>query len=201
MENELENQKIIDEFVHREVLCDVTDMVEFILNSTEDCVPFTYDDVVHQEAVVCEECGMSEFAPISADDPRVTIKENKDASSYERFICPTCGASFETEADARDCCIDIPLMRCINCGHVISIDEYDEMLDIEYADLEWWKVTSWMLKKLRDHGEIVIENENLWGRHYKRGSNVSKESVVRDICHEIEILCGQRFDWSKVNGQ
>ena len=69
-------------------------------------------------------------------------------------------------------------------------DEQDEPNEV-YC---WYLVSGWLCNKLKDRGEVVIEDENLWGRG-TCGQSISLDWVIVDICKEIEILEGQDFSW------
>lgn len=71
-------------------------------------------------------------------------------------------------------------------------DENNEPQDV----YEWWKVTPWLLAKLKDLGEPVIEHAYIWGRT-TTGQAISLDYVISKICADLEILEGQANDWSK----
>ena len=63
---------------------------------------------------------------------------------------------------------------------------------------EWWIVTDFLYRKLKAHGEPVLE----WGDNYYWGRTCCGQAirldwVISKICEEMEILSGQKYDWSK----
>lgn len=80
----------------------------------------------------------------------------------------------------------------------------DRGLDCERNEalaLEHWAVTKWFRGKLDEHGEIVGEllDFDVWGRCCS-GQAISQDGVIRAIASEMEILVGQKNDWSKNDG-
>ena len=63
---------------------------------------------------------------------------------------------------------------------------------------EWWIVTDYLYRKLRAHGEPVLEwgNNCYWGR-CTTGQSISLDWVISKICEEMEILSGQKYSWKE----
>lgn len=63
---------------------------------------------------------------------------------------------------------------------------------------EYWIVTEYLYRKLEEAGEPVIEwgDLNIWGRCCT-GQAILLDSVISDICSDMEILEGQKYDWSR----
>lgn len=63
---------------------------------------------------------------------------------------------------------------------------------------EYWLISEYLAEKLREHGEAVFEYYGLtvWGRT-TTGQAILLDGVIRKIAREMEILPGQRYDWSK----
>jgi hypothetical protein len=74
----------------------------------------------------------------------------------------------------------------------VSMDDY-----VREA-YEHWIVTSWFADKLKEKGEIVGEllNWHIWGR-CTTGQAILLDSVIEQIASDMEILPGQKNDWSK----
>lgn len=51
--------------------------------------------------------------------------------------------------------------------------------------LEWWLVTPWLAERLKERGEIVIDELDCrwWGR-LTSGQAIYMDSVIREICGE-----------------
>lgn len=63
---------------------------------------------------------------------------------------------------------------------------------------EWWIVKEWLYKKLIAKGEAGLEwgNNCYWGRT-TTGQAILLDSVISEICSEMEILEGQKYSWGK----
>lgn len=64
--------------------------------------------------------------------------------------------------------------------------------------LEFWAVSKWFGERLKEHDEVVEEvlDFNVWGR-CTTGQAIAMDGVIVSIAAEMEILPGQRNDWSK----
>lgn len=64
--------------------------------------------------------------------------------------------------------------------------EDDEEPDNPKEVLEWWKVSKWALKKLREQGEPVLDNDygEWWGRTCS-GQSICLDPTWYDIRHRI----------------
>jgi hypothetical protein len=63
---------------------------------------------------------------------------------------------------------------------------------------EWWVVDSYLFDWLQEKKEPVIEdfqNHKVWGRT-TTGQAISIDGVIRNICHDMEILYGQKYSWA-----
>ena len=61
---------------------------------------------------------------------------------------------------------------------------------------EWWIVTEYLYRKLKEKGCVVLEwgNNHYWGR-CTTGQAILLDGIVTDICREMEILEGQKNEW------
>lgn len=76
-----------------------------------------------------------------------------------------------------------------------------EQLEQEPADIfEWYKVSSWFCEKLKEQGQPVIDNDNLWGRTCT-GQAVLLDAVITSICANMGILEGQENEWRGLNNE
>jgi hypothetical protein len=73
---------------------------------------------------------------------------------------------------------------------MVNLDEEDEAREV----MEWWIVSEFLMKKLKEHGEIIIPHEKLWGR-CQSGQQVKMEGVIDEICSDMGILEGQENSW------
>lgn len=67
----------------------------------------------------------------------------------------------------------------IKMGAIPDDSLYGEWYEVQ----EWWLVTTWLAERLRDEGEIVIEDCGCrwWGRQCS-GQAIYMDGVIREIC-------------------
>jgi predicted nuclease with TOPRIM domain len=172
-ENSNVNQKIKGKFVEREVYANVGTMVEYILNkSCEDReAPFTWDDVINMYADNSEEI---EDKQEQIDELNNKIMEvNEDDENFETII-----DNLQEQID--------DLQN--------KIDELENEQEEPREVYQWFLVSDWLCQKLKEHGEVVIEDENIWGRGCC-GQAILLDGVISNICEEMEILEGQKYEW------
>ena len=82
---------------------------------------------------------------------------------------------------------------CVGCDYEQEAEPEQEAQEI----YEWWFVTEWLYEQLQAHGEAVINcgYGYLWGRG-ATGQAILLDSVMGEIAEDLEILAGQRNDWS-----
>jgi hypothetical protein len=83
-----------------------------------------------------------------------------------------------------------------------AVMHYD--LDYECREaLEHWLVTRSFGEQLKEHGEMVVFNvlalEAIWGRGCS-GQAIYLDGVIEKIAEDMEILVGQKHDWSRKTG-
>lgn len=63
---------------------------------------------------------------------------------------------------------------------------------------EWWIVTEYLYRKLKEKNEPVLEwgNNCYWGR-CTTGQAILLDGVISSICQEMGILEGQRNSWAE----
>jgi hypothetical protein len=84
--------------------------------------------------------------------------------------------------------------QCFCSNNSISTDDHGR------EAYEHWIVTPWFADKLKEKGEIVGElfNWHIWGR-CTTGQAILLDGVIQQIASDMEILPGQKNDWSKEN--
>ena len=118
-----------------------------------------------------------------------------DIENYYIKVCPECGDTYGFTDDENE--EGEIIYKCESCNHEVSEDDYDD-LDTEPQEVyEWWAVTNWFGEKLRAHDEVVIEcyDKTYWGR-CSCGQAIMLDGIISKICKGMEILEGQKFDWS-----
>lgn len=207
------NQKILDQLIDREVFCNMNQEMDFILSAfaTGADIPEAppFDESDYESALcdaspeTCSECGSSScFDEVDVTDLDDSKFQNPNYDSdapdtVEPYICPVCGLTYPTLAQARACCGDETVHVCLDCGAVYSDDEYDDLDTTPPEIFEWWAVSNWFGEKLKSRGEVVLDcwGKAYWGRQ-TTGQCISLDYVIASIADEIQILDGQAHSWA-----
>ena len=120
-----------------------------------------------------------------------------EIENYYSAVCPECGGELEKLRQEDKHIVENELEDdkwfCNNCDYVTAEEPEQEAQEI----YEWWFVTEWLYEQLQAHGEPVINcgYGYLWGRG-ATGQAILLDSVMGEIAEDLEILAGQRNDWS-----
>lgn len=151
------NQKILDQLINREVFCNMNQEMDFILSalaygaSIPEDPPFDESD--YESAIcdasfqTCSECGNSSyFDEVDVPDLDDSKFQNPNydpdvPEPVDPYICPVCGLTYPTLAQARACCESETVHVCQCCGAVYSDDEYDDLDTTPPEIFEWWAVS------------------------------------------------------------
>ncbi|UPK67965.1 hypothetical protein [Chitinophaga filiformis] len=180
--NSIKNQKIKGAFVNANVIANVSQIVEYILQTSVDNnqAPFSYDDL--ENLYHYEDTDGNCYTAAEKDDlleelqqELESLQELQDESEDERII-------LELESKVQD-------LR-------ERIDQLDNAEEVPSEVYEWWIVSHWLGNKLKDNGEVIIYDgmHTYWGR-CTTGQAILLDSVIAEICTEMEILDGQRYAW------
>lgn len=175
------NQGIVRDFVNQEVSANVGSMVEYILEkSYEDSnAPFSYDDIENlntlpewRKTVLGEELyfkgGTEEAKDEFMEEFDRLINDSEALFSADEISEETHEHNLELIEEAKQ--------------------EFEEAMESEQQEiLEWWLVSSYLCRKLKDKGEPVIESEQLWGRTTS-GQAIYLDWVICDICNDLNML-------------
>lgn len=209
------NQKILDQLINREVFCNMTQEMDFILSAlaTETDVPEPppFDEFDYESALcdaspkTCSHCGDTCFHTVYALDLDDSHFQNPDydsdtpdeSNTEEPYICPVCGLTYPTLAEARACCESETVHVCRDCGAVYSEDEYNDLDTTPPEIFEWWAVSNWFGNQLKARGEVVLDcwGKAYWGRQ-TTGQVISLDFVIASIANRMQILDGQPHSWA-----
>ena len=167
------NQEIKQNFVNREVIYCVSTLVSELAKKAEEFPEYSDDLYRVFEGVPDYE----EAAKYSEWE-----KGNEVNKSKYRFY----NSDTKEESDAEDW-----QTLCEEQG--IELEDY-----IPYV-YEHWIVSDYLADKLEAHGEKVLWNffgMTIWCRT-ATGQAILLDGVISKICAEMEILEGQKYDWSK----
>lgn len=76
--------------------------------------------------------------------------------------------------------------------------DIDEERSTPHEIFEWWIISEYLYRKLKEKGYPVLEwgNNYYWGR-CTTGQAILLDWIISSICEEMEILDGQKYSWSK----
>lgn len=63
---------------------------------------------------------------------------------------------------------------------------------------QWYIVSDYLAEKLKEKGEPIINDENIWGRG-TCGQAILLDYVITEICAEMQILENQENSWANRN--
>jgi len=117
----------------------------------------------------------------NAQNKEYPLPTYDDIENMYEWKCPECGNGFASEEEAKTCCNS-------------ETDPENEPQEI----YEWWIISEFLYNKLKEKGYAVLEwgNNYYWGR-CTTGQAILLDSVISEICSNMEILQGQKYDWSK----
>ena len=183
--NESEFQRRCDEVVYREVYCCVSTMAEYILKkSWEDSdAPFSNEDIENpmQSAefkwdeewiIICSTEELEEWKAERESD----IEENRESELQDIEDDPQDDDEERIEEINEN--YDDQLIELEDvCNEAESqLDEYKEIF-------EYWICSPWLISKLSERNEAVIEHEQIWCR-CTTGQSISIDGVIREIVKE-----------------
>lgn len=168
--NLVENQNILSEFVNSNVFTDVTEIVEYILDTSFSNInaPFNHGDI--------------ENYYIDNSDEILEIEDIfTDIETYEY--------KFEEGEISKE---DMEYLKELK--NIVKNEDLENKLeelrdnDGEFREvLEWWQVSPMLCKKLEEKGEVVISHMNYWGRR-TTGQRIMLDGVIEEIAEDLELL-------------
>lgn len=174
--NSIKNQRIKEKFVQREIFTNVSMMVEYIIKKgfEDHDAPFSLED--------------AENYYVNNEDYIFELENEKEELEAELE---------KLETSMRDDKMD----KMEELGKkIIELKDKIEDLETEQEEpaeiFEWWLITDWLGHKLKEKGEVIIDdvNHRIWGRSCT-GQHILLDSVISKICEDLEILEGQKHEW------
>lgn len=144
---------------------------------------------VQREVMTCFSYEMDAVLNASSEGAKDLPMWDEIENLYVR-VCPHCGEPFE------DVSGEAMQETCQSCGQ----RDRDNDAETEMQEIfEWWIVTNWLYEKLKEKNEPVLEwgNNYYWGRTCT-GQAIMLDWVISEICAEMEILQGQKYEWKNV---
>lgn len=184
------NQRVIGDLVHREVVCCISCTVSALLKVASEChcEDFDYDELLQ----LCER---------RADNSeRIDeIQERLDEIDSEKSDLE--GERDDDETPEKRVHAVEELLESLQAEQMQLEDEKQELEDEQENPsevYEHWNVSKFFARKLAEHGEVTgdLLDFTVWGRCCT-GQAILLDYVVCAIAAEMQILEGQRNDWSK----
>lgn len=173
--NSVKNQEIKDKFVKREVYYCMSCLVDDLLKN----YVMQYDDI---------ENGFCYNWEGEIDGVFTTIYTEEEKEIAIEDIKEKMGALEDKNLE------DKPYYKTLQ-----ETLETIENLEPEPQEImEWWLVTYYLAEKLKKLGQPILKSHEciFWGR-CTTGQSIILDGVITDICKEMEILEGQKYDWSR----
>lgn len=192
------NQKILDLFVQKEVLKDISEIVNYVLDTsrTDNAPPFTWEDIQCETTVLCPHCDEEALEEVVVSADMVTPDYYPEVDLGEQYVCPLCGTPYGTQEEARQCCVGQIAYLCTNCQTLISQEDMEDLeSESATANETWYLVSDWLCSKMKEAGEIVIQTPeySIWG--CTSAGKLAEEPIIQQICAGLGILEGQPHEW------
>ncbi|HEY0089029.1 MAG TPA: hypothetical protein VGB37_09300, partial [Candidatus Lokiarchaeia archaeon] len=141
---------------------------KFVEREVKACFSYEMDAILK-----AAECGHFES--------KTELPSWDDIENLYQYVCPECCEGYQNESEAVDCCKS-------------ETEPENEPQEI----FEWWIISDFLYRKLKEKNEPVLEwgNNYYWGR-CTTGQAILLDRVICDICFDMEILQGQKYDWSE----
>lgn len=142
---------------------------KFVRREVLTCFSYEMDTILNQES-----------QPQKGSGSNKTLPTWEDIENLYSDVCEKCGEEKPyNDAEGGEHCA---------CGG----DFESQPQEI----FEWWIVTEYLYNKLKAKGQPVLEwgNNCYWGR-CTTGQGILLDHVISQICEEMEILDGQKYDW------
>jgi len=173
--NSTTNQNIKSRFINQHVLCNVNTMTEFIISRSyegDDNTPFTFEDIENYYSYPEYNGKHVQFGGGTEEDRSNELEAAKELlNTFEEQEKEEEASELENE-----------------------IQELEDLESEAQEVFEWWKVSNYLLEKLKALGHPVIEEENIWGR-CTTGQAILLDYSITQISAEMEILEGQPNSW------
>lgn len=177
------NQRIKEKFVSRDVYCSVNSLVEYSLkHGFEDPdAPVSLDSIENYYTYPEYRGKYAKFDGGTKDQRDAEIERLKELQS-------------EYDVDEED--VNFTENEKIYNTIRDEIAELEALESEPQEILEWWAVSNWLMEKLKDQGEPVVDTGScaVWGRTTS-GQAILLDGVITRICADMEILDGQAHSW------
>lgn len=191
--NSTVNQKIKEKFVGIHILANVSTMAEYILSQDSMEAPFTREHICNNYTYPEFYGTFAQFEGGTEHQRQIVIDRLYELKDEKQELID----GLEENNNGSDDLVN-QLIEAVSDDISRIEDELNKLADLEseYPEIyEYWIVSNYLLGKLKEHGECVIESENIWGR-CSTGQAILLDAVISRICEEMEILDGQANSWA-----
>jgi len=185
------NQTIKSKFVNCQVKCCVSSMVENILRMSNEGYDalFSWDNL---ENLYID--NSKEIEKLQAEIGELEGKKVEEYDENENLLKEETISEFTFERNLEK----IENKYSTEISDLLDeIEEFEDEQDRPQEVFEWWIVSNRLIEKLKEKGEVVLEDRNIWGRTCS-GQAILLDSVITDICEDLEILEGQKNEWKNL---
>jgi len=127
---------------------------------------------------------------VNSDYPLPTYD---DINNVFEYICPECGCTMEEITEENE-----GAYKCTSCNCEVDSTQAQDLESQPQEIFEWWIVSEHLYNKLKEKGCPVLEwgNNYYWGR-CTTGQAILLDSIISEICNDMEILDEQKYSWAK----
>jgi len=185
------NQRIVGDLVHREVVCCISSTVSALLKVASEChsEDFDYDELLNLCERRADNSERIDEIVERLEEIDDEVSDLRDEIDGDEGVTKRRVAQIEKEVVA------------LEFEQSKLEDEKQELEDDQENPsevYEHWAVSNFFARRLAEHGEVTgdLLDFKVWGRCCT-GQAILLDYVVCAIAAEMQILEGQRNDWSK----
>ncbi|MCK5602985.1 hypothetical protein KAR91_13970 [Candidatus Pacearchaeota archaeon] len=137
-------------------------------------------ELVDREVCYCASAAITALIANEPDTDDAMLLLGRPTYAAE-YLCPDCDNLWWGEHETKEPLDIAYCKKCTSLAQQVDGDESQEEV------FEYWLVTPYFGRKLREHGEIVVNNFHalcVWGRQ-TTGQAILLDSVICDIYDEI----------------
>lgn len=176
------NQRIKEQLVQQHVYACVTMMVEYILRQGESDreAPFSTGDVTNYYSYPEYYGKHAQFPGGTEAERDKEVERLEELAEGARPEDPTSDENDDLIAEIEN-----------------DIEELKNLAEEPQEVYEWWLVSDFLCRKLKDMGEVVLYDEGIWGR-CGTGQAILLDGTMSRIAADMGILDGQEHSWANM---
>ena len=183
--NSSKNQEIKRKFVEREVIACQSMLVEELINKKID--GFSYEDVenffIDNSDKIDELKEKIEELENQVTEIEEELEENEETNTLDNSLIA------DRNSQVKNLQKEIETIES-------NIEELENEQENPQEIYEWWLINKWFADKLRQQNEPILDNDyGIWWGRTCTGQAILLDGVISEICEEMEILEGQKYEW------